>query len=85
MVKEILGNFKIQDITTQMIYSKLLKAYIDDGKLAMANRFRVKLNQLFKAAIKQELIIIRTQQKILILTTPLKQHNQTIYILHPMN
>lgn len=51
-----LGTYKLNDITTQLIFTKLIKDYINDGKLAMANRFRIKLKQVFDSAIKQELI-----------------------------
>ena len=80
MVKDVLSNYKIQDITTQMIYSKLLKTYIDDGKLAMANRFRVKLNQLFKAAIKQELIIKNPAENLDTYYTPKTAQSNNLHL-----
>lgn len=53
---EKLGGYKVNEITGQIIYSKLIKSYFDDDKLAMANRFRVKLQQVFDYAVKQEII-----------------------------
>lgn len=52
-----LGAIKLQDITATIIKNKLLNDYLTDNKLAMANRLRVKLNQLFNHALKQELLI----------------------------
>ncbi|MDQ5920922.1 MAG: hypothetical protein QG673_978 [Pseudomonadota bacterium] len=57
IIVERLGSYKLQDITTSLIYAKLIKNYIDAGKLAMANRFRIKLKQIFDVAVKRELLI----------------------------
>ena len=51
-----LGAYKLTDITAPMLYSKLIKDYVGDGKLAMANKFRIKLRQIFDNAIKHELL-----------------------------
>lgn len=51
-----LGAYKLQEITAQLLYSALIKDYVNDGKLAMANKFRIKLSQIFNNAIKRELL-----------------------------
>lgn len=57
IIRDKLGNERVQDITPQLIYNKLIRGYVDGSKLAMANRFRIKLKQVFDYAVKQELII----------------------------
>lgn len=56
IINDKLGTIKLHDITATIIKSKLLNSYLTENKLAMANRLRVKLNQLFKHAIKQEVL-----------------------------
>ncbi len=51
-----LGDYRINDITSNIIFEKLIKDYINENKLAMANRFRIKLKQIFDSALKKELI-----------------------------
>lgn len=57
IINDQMGTIKLHDITATIIKNKLLNEYLAVGKLAVANRLRVKLNQLFKHAIKQEILI----------------------------
>lgn len=56
VIRDKLGAFKLKELNAEIIYSKLIKSYVDDEKMAMANRFKIKLRQIFQLAVKKELL-----------------------------
>ena len=57
IIREKLGSYKLHELTTTIIQTKLIKSCVDQDKLAMANRYRIKVKQLLDNAVKKELII----------------------------
>lgn len=55
-IKEAIGSYTLQNITGDIIYNKLIKQYVDNDKRSMAEKYRLKLKQVFNYAIKKEII-----------------------------
>ncbi len=80
IIKDKLGIYSIQEITSTLIHSKLLKDYIIANKLAMANRFKIKLRQLFEYAIKRELIIKNPTSNLDTYYQPKDAHQRNLHL-----
>lgn len=56
VIRDKLGAFKLKELNAEIIYTRLIKSYVDDEKMAMANRFKIKLRQIFQLAVKKDLL-----------------------------